>query len=417
MSAEPGRPRLLWLSHVLPHPPKGGVLQRSHHLIRGAAQAFEVDLASFRQRAFHPDAESVEASRRALSQLACVRAVVDLPVDRGRAARRRLYATSAFTRAPYSVRWNAAPAMHRALAGLAREQRYDLVHFDSIGMFQYRRHFPDAVWVLNHHNVESQMMYRRAEHAPPWLRPYLLWEAYRLRAWERRPGAEAARHVVVSQLDRERLLALLPGAAVDVVENAVDTGYFQPLGHGKRPGHVVFVGRIDAYANLAAARWLRDEIWPRLRAGGVARSLAIVGRNPPPEIVAWGRREPGVEVTGYVDDVRHALDEAEVFVCPITQGGGTRLKLLDALAMGLAVASHPMALEGLDVVPGEHVLAASDAEGLARAVEALLKDADLRARLGRAARARVEQLYSTAAVHRHLHDAYGRALAAGRTAR
>ena len=84
--------------------------------------------------------------------------------------------------------------------------------------------------------------------------------------------------------------------------------------------------------------------------------------------------------------------------------------------MGLPVVSHPMALEGLDVIPGEHLLAAPDAEGIARAVEALLKDADLRTRLGRAARARVEQLYSTEAVHRHLRDAYARALADGRPA-
>ncbi len=403
--------RLLWLSHVLPHPPKGGVLQRSFHLIRGAARAFAVDLASFRQRAFHPDPGSLEASRRALAELVTVRAVVDLPADRGRAARARTYCTSALTAAPYSVRWNFAPAMEAALAELAREQRYDLVHFDSIGMFQYRHHFPDAVWLLNHHNAESHMMYRRARHASAWLRPYLHWEARRLRAYEAHPGGEAARHLAVSALDRERLLQVIPGARIDVVENAVDTDFFRPLGGEKRPGHVVFVGRIDAYPNLAAARWLRDEIWPRLLRGGVARSLAIVGRNPPPEIAGWGRAERSVQVTGFVEDVRRSLDEAEVFVCPITQGGGTRLKILDAMAMGLPVVGHEMALEGLDVVPGLHVLVAQDAEGIARAVEGLLKDPDLRRRLGRAARARVHELYSTPAVHQHLVEAYTRALA------
>jgi glycosyltransferase involved in cell wall biosynthesis len=388
-------------------------LQRSFHLICGAARAHAVDLASFRQRAFHPDAESLEASRRALSELVRVRALVDLPVDRGRAARAWTYLSSAFTRSPYSVRWNAAPAMEAALLELAREQRYDLVHFDSIGMLQYRHHFPGAVWVLNHHNAESHMMARRARHAPLWLRPYLLWEARRLRAYEARAGALAARHLAVSSLDRQRLLEVIPGARIDVVENAVDTEFFRPLGTGKRAGHVVFAGRIDSYANLAAARWLRDEIWPRLRRGGVARSLAIVGRNPPPEIAGWGRAEPTVAVTGFVEDVRRALDEAEVFVCPITQGGGTRLKILDAMAMGLPVVSHPMALEGLDVVAGEHVLAAPDAEGIARAVEGLLKDPDLRRRLSRAARDRVCELYSTSAVHRHLLEAYARALEGG----
>ncbi len=403
--------RVLWLSHLVPHPPKGGVLQRSHHLLRAAARAHEVDLVAFRQRAFHPDAESLAASLAALSRWVRVREVVELPADRSACARRRLLATSAFTRAPYSVRWNQAPAMHRALRERLARERYELVHFDAIGMYAYQQHVAEPARVFNHHNVESQMMFRRAAHAALPLRPYLAWEAWRLRRFERRSGREADLHIAVSQLDRERLLRVLPGADVAVVENPVDCDYFRPQSGEKRPGHVVFVGRIDAYPNLCAARWLRDEIWPLLRRGGVARTLGIIGRNPPPEILAWGEREPGVEVTGFVDDIREAFGAAQVFACPIVQGGGTRLKLLDAMAMGLPIVCHPMALEGLDAQPGEHLLVAEDAAGFAAAIEGLLKDADLRGRLGRAARERALALYATPVVERHLHEAYARALA------
>jgi len=118
-----------------------------------------------------------------------------------------------------------------------------------------------------------------------------------------------------------------------------------------------------------------------------------------------------------VDDVRPWLERAQVYLCPITDGGGTRLKLLDAMAMQRAIVSHPMALEGLDVKPGEHVLVAGDAEGLAREVERALGDAALRERLGRAARERAEALYSTEAVERHLLQAYERARAIRASAR
>ncbi len=410
--------RLLWLSHVLPHPPKGGVLQRSYHLIRGAAAVHDVELVTFRQRAFHPDVESVGESVDALAAHLTVRAVVDLPVERGRAARSWELVRSGFTPAPFTVRWNASREMDATLAELARTAHFDLVHFDTVGMLQYRHHFPGAAWVLNHHNIESQMMRQRIPHAPLALRPYLWWEALRLERWERIHGGEADLHLVVSELDRARLLEILPGASAEVVENAVDTESFRPLGSPKRAGRVVFVGRIDAYANLAAARWLRDEIWPEVLRHRPDASLGIVGRSPPEEILAWGRATPSVEVTGFVDDVRLSFDEAEVFVCPIFQGGGTRLKVLDAMAMGLPVVSHEMALEGLDVTPGEHVLSGRTGREIADAVVRLLADPARARRMGEAGRERVDGLYSTRAVHKHLNEAYARSLAsAGRRSR
>lgn len=401
--------RLLWLSHVLPHPPKGGVLQRSYHLIRGAASVHDVDLLTFRQRAFHPDLESLSESVDALAKFVEPRGVIDLPVDRFRLAKTAKLLSSVVTPEPYSIRWNDGAEMERRVQELASEVAYDVVHFDTIGMFQYRHHFPTATWVLNHHNIESQMMYQRAESASFPLNLYLRWEAWRLARWESQHGAEADLHLVVSELDGERLCDHVPGARYAVVENAVDTEYFRPLGTKKRAGHVVFVGRIDGYANLSAVRWLRDEIWPLIEARGEPRTLGIVGRNPPEDIVAWGRTTPSVEVSGFVDDVRSAFDEAEVFVCPIYQGGGTRLKILDAMAMGLPIVSHPMAIEGLDIVPGEHVLVADDAAGTANAVEKLLSDPALRERLGRAALEHVDALYSTPAVHKHLNEAYAQA--------
>ncbi len=410
--ADPGRPRLLWLSHVLPHPPQGGVLQRSFHLIRAAASAFDVDLVSFRQRAFHPDAASLSASLSALGEFVRVRRVFDLPADASPLHRRWIEASSLVTREPYTVRWNRSRAMAAYLPGLAREAHYDVVHFDTIGMLAHRHAFPRAAWVLNHHNIESHMVARRSRSARGLFRTILAWEAARLARYERDPGGRVDLHVVVSELDATRLCTEMPDVAVEVVENPVDVTHFRPGAACKEePGSVVFAGRIDAYTNAAAVRWMRDAIWPRLLRGGLAKALWIVGRSPPADILAWGRSEPTVTVTGFVDDVRPWIERAEVYLCPITDGGGTRLKLLDAMAMQRAIVSHPMALEGLDVKAGEHVLVGNDVESLACEVERALGDAPLRARLGRAARDRAECLYSTEAVGRHLLRAYERARA------
>jgi len=407
--------RVLWLGHVLPHPPQGGVLQRSHHLLRAAAEAFDVELVAFRQRAFHPDAASVAASVAALERFCRVRAVVDLPADRSPLVRAWLLASSAVTPDPYTLRWNRARAMRAAVAGVAAGRAPDLVHFDTVGMMPYRRWFPDSALLLNHHNVESQMMARRAERSRGPLRAYLAWEAHRLARAERHEGAAADLHVTVSTLDAERLRTVVPDAATAVVDNPVDVDFFRPdPGQAREPGSVTFVGRIDAYANAEAARWLRREIWPRLRRGGHARRLSVVGRSPPPDVVEWGRTEPSVEVTGFVDDVRPWLGRSAVYLCPIRDGGGTRLKLLDAMAMGLAIVSHPMAIEGLEVEPGRHLLVAEDAEGLARASERLLVDTELAARLGRAARERAVERYSTRAIGARLVAAYEEALARAR---
>lgn len=129
--------RILWLSHLLPYPPKGGALQRSFHLLRGAAKFGDVDIVSFRQAALHPDARAVAAATEALSEYATVRAVFDLTTDRNVLLKGWLQLSSTLTRAPFTIRWNTQRELRWFLE--ANGVDYDLVHFDTIGMFQYRR--------------------------------------------------------------------------------------------------------------------------------------------------------------------------------------------------------------------------------------------------------------------------------------
>lgn len=400
--------KILWLSHLLPFPPKGGALQRSFHLIRGATQFGDVDLVSFRQAALHPDAQATEDAKTALSADVNVRAIFDLPADRSSLSKAWLLLTSSVTREPYTIRWNSDERLRQFLE--SNSEVYDLVHFDTIGMFQYRSLFPTAAWVLNHHNVESEMVARRADRSRIALRAYLKWEAHRLQRWENSYGPEADAHLVVSELDRDRLLSIMPTSDVLVVENPTDCEYFKYSGCSKEEGSIIFVGRIDAYANSKAVRWIREEIWPMIRDATKGCKLSIVGRGPHRDILDWGDREAAVEVTGFVDDVRPWMNRAQVYLCPIRDGGGTRLKILDAMAMELPLVCHPMALEGIDAQHEEHVLLAESAKEFADACLRLLSDSDLRNQLGRRARKLVEERYALPTVWSHQAEAYMRAL-------
>ena len=168
----------------------------------------------------------------------------------------------------------------------------------------------------------------------------------------------------MSTLDAARLRALVGEIETAVVENGVDVHYFRPVRDSRpRAGNLVFVGTMNWYPNQDAMRYFLRDVWPLLLADNPERSLTVVGRDPPTEVVA-AARDPRVRAPGFVPDVRTYLAEAAVYVCPIRDGGGTRLKVLDALAMaGLPVYSQPGRNGGWELLGG----ARTDLSGLTAA--------------------------------------------------
>jgi glycosyltransferase involved in cell wall biosynthesis len=155
-----------------------------------------------------------------------------------------------------------------------------------------------------------------------------------------------------------------------------------------------------------AAKFIAEQLWQRLVEAVPGLTLDLVGSDPPPEAVRLAERDDRFRVHGFVDDVRPYLQRAEVFLCPITDGGGTKLKILDALAMEKAIVADPIACEGIDVVDGVSVLLASTPEQYVEAVTSLMADAQKRTGMGRAGRALVRDRYSYATLGRKLADTY-----------
>jgi polysaccharide biosynthesis protein PslH len=391
---------VLWLAHAIPYPPKAGFLSRSYHLLRELSRRHEVDLVAFIQEpwvtTFFPSLETgLEESHRALGSFC--RTVKFVPIEHlsGIWGKQRTALQALLTGSTYTTSWLVSPAGRAALRNTIEASRCDVVHFDTIGLAPYRPLSCGLPATLTHHNIESHMMLRRADNARnPLARSYFRSEGRKLRAYERRVAGRFAVHITCSELDAERLREIVPEANIVVVPNGVDCEFFTPSGGEVRPNSVVFVGTMNWYPNVQAVSYLLREVWPDLKARVPGATLDIAGSNPPDSIVQLARSLPDVTVHGYVPDVRPLINSAAVFACPIQDGGGTKLKILDAFAMRKCVVAHPIACEGIEVAAGRNVVIASSPEQFIREISSLLSDDARRAALGLAARELAETRYS-----------------------
>ncbi len=272
--------------------------------------------------------------------------------------------------------------------------------------------------VLFEHNVEHAIWQRLARTERRGIRRALLELEWRkMRRIEARACRDAALTIAVSEADRALLAERAPEAEISSIPTGVDTTYFAPAATPERPASLVFTGSMDWYPNEDAVLHAIDAILPAVRAEVPEVSLTVVGRSPSPRLCEAAARA-GVRVTGTVDDVRPFVAEGAVSIVPLRVGGGTRLKIFEALAMGKAVVSTSVGAEGLPLMPGEHYLAADTPADFARAVVRLMRDAALRRRLGEAGRRLVEARYSWAETARRfealLENATARRRAAAR---
>lgn len=405
--------KVLWLSHLVPYPPSGGAPQRSYHLLRQAARRHDVTLMSFNQRALLGTTAELDGAVAHLAPWCAGVSTYPIPSDRSVLLRYLGLARAYLTAAPYEAHWLASDAMKRDLGRLSGRAAFDLVHVDTLGLFPYTALLPTVPVVLTHHDVQSHLFRRRLDHERRWMhRVYLRREVGKLVAAERRWTRAATLNVTVSSLDATRLRETAGDVAVEVVENGVDVEYFRPSAGAGRG--LVFAGSLGTYPNRDAVGYLLREIWPLL-AGDADWTLTLVGRDPPPEACRASARDPHVTVTGRVADVRPHIAAGAIYVCPLRIGGGTRLKVLDALAMAKPLVATRLAVEGLSLIPGEHYLPAESPQDFVREIRRLAGDPELAARLGGAGRRLVEATYSWDVIGARLDGAYRRAAASSRS--
>jgi glycosyltransferase involved in cell wall biosynthesis len=263
--------------------------------------------------------------------------------------------------------------------------------------------------VLFAHNVEHVIWKRLAANENRlWRRALLEIEWRKVRRSERDACRRSRSVVAVSPVDAASLAENAPHASVRSIATGVDTSYFVANGTPEAAAHLVFTGAMDWYPNEEAMLFFIAEVLPRVQSEVPEVTLAIVGRNPSARLRS-ASAAANIRITGTVDDVRPFIDEGTVYVVPLLTGGGTRLKIFEALSMGKAVISTTVGAEGLPLVDGQHYVCADGAEDFARAVVSLLRDPRRRKALGGSGRELVQTHYSWGNVARtfesHCQDA------------
>jgi len=325
------------------------------------------------------------------------------------------------SRAPYAVTKFTAPEVQRLLAGWLGERRFDVAVCDFLSA---SLNFPRELAtpsVLFQHNVESALWRRQARYEPNLVKRLVFkLEAAKMDAYERATVGRFQHVIAVSEHDRELMSEMTDPARLTVVPTGVDLKQYQASaasgggdGAAVAPQQplVLFLGSMDWEANIDGVEYFCREIWPAVRAKVPGARFRIVGRNPHARVSKLA--SDSVEVTGTVPSVVEHLREAAVFVVPLRVGGGTRLKIFEAMAAGKAVVSTTIGAEGLDVRHGENILLADDAGSFARDLVRLLGDDAERARLERAASALAAR-YDWTVIARTFEDVLVRVAAAER---
>jgi sugar transferase (PEP-CTERM/EpsH1 system associated) len=275
---------------------------------------------------------------------------------------------------------------------------FDVIHVEFPFLTPYLRAIAPhhrAKKILSMHNIES-LRFEREIQLAQWgkRRLVLLGDHFFFRAWENEVLWQYDGIVTVSDLERAWVQRHAPRAAVQIVPNGVDTVYFSPtspVASDINP-YLVFTGAMDYPPNVDAAVWFCNEILPRLQRKLPALGFKIVGRNPTPQVLNLAKRQ-GVQVTGTVADIRSYVAGALAVVVPLRSGGGTRLKILEAMAMERPVISTNVGAEGLEIMPGTDILIADDAEQFVSQVERLMKSSEESRNLGMAGRRLVTKKY------------------------
>jgi polysaccharide biosynthesis protein PslH len=373
--------KILWVKAGKLLPVDTGGKIRSFNILRHLARKNEVTLLSYYggERDFAYEAAILEQMPGAYTiHTAAPEGTLSQSID---------YIWQLSSRTPYAVQKFTDRQVKRVVTQWLNEKRFDVAVCDFLSA---SLNFPEKLTlpsVLFQHNVETILWQRMAETETSSIRKlsYRI-EAAKMARYEKSTISRFHHVIAVSEQDRAEMLKLDPSCRITVVPTGVDTEHYRvsPPASGDPP-IIVFTGSMDWEPNIDAMEYFCREIWPSITSAFPNARFQIVGRNPHARVRRLA--SPSVEVTGKVPSVADYLQSATVVIVPLRIGGGTRLKIFEAMAMGKAVVSTTIGAEGLDVTHGHDLLLADTPESFAASILELLRNADLRRRYEQAAAA------------------------------
>src|SRR5215468_4588826 len=412
----PERLSLLFVSHMPASPPRFGAQARVHGLMTQLARRHDLTAVML----VDDDEFDAEECRRAMLAYCCEVVLVPNPYVRQGLAKRLLQLQSLASTQSFERLLVTVPAMQRALDRVLRARRFDVVNleFTFLGACHLRQAPPGErlpSLVVDSHNIDYDLarQYARAGSSLA-RRLYASANWRKLRREELGTYRNADGVYLCSAADERRLLHQVPGVRTAVIPNAADVEYYQP-----RPTDppsdgrtVVYFGLLSYVPNVDGVTHFVRDIWPRIAQSHPEARCKIIGGGPPPSLLALAG--PRVELTGFVSDLRPHLAAAAAVVVPLRLGGGTRLKIVEAMAMGKATVSTTLGVEGIEAVPGRDLLVEDEPVAFAEAVSRLLAEPGLAARIGQSARQLAVERYAWSGTARALEGFYRQILEAAR---
>jgi sugar transferase (PEP-CTERM/EpsH1 system associated) len=385
--------KILWINFggLLPLDMGGKI--RSFHIVRELAVRHRVTLFTFYPKISRDPHHCLGAPFEKIELLPLSLPEVATSLDM------IAYAGNALTLHPYQITRHCPAPVRNRILGLLQRQSYDLAVCDFLltaGAMPWPSPIPTVIFA---HNVDALIWRRRffVDKRP-------LWKLVALREWwtmaraERHYGRLADHVLTVSEQDRRLFMEHLPSEKVTAIPTGVDLEYFRPAQMDRRRNMLVFTGTMDWMPNEDAILYFCSAILPLIRERVPGVKLRVVGRQPSKRILALKDANSNIEVTGRVRDIRPYVHDARVYVVPLRIGGGTRIKIFEAMAMGMPVVSTTVGAEGLPVQDGKNILLADSPAAFAEATVTLLKNSSAREQIGNAARTLVEEHYGWPAV-------------------
>lgn len=381
---------ILWLKTELLHPVDKGGKIRTYQTLKHLKHAHRVTYLTLDDGHAAPDAE-VRAEEYCHE---LIRVPFTAP-SKGTAGFYADLARNVVSSLPYAVSRYRSAAMREAIRRAVRERGIDLVICDFLTPSINVPRDLGVPTLLFQHNVEAAIWERHASVAGhPVKKAYMREQWRRMRAWERDECRRFDHVIAVSEADRDVFRNDYGVTSVSDVPTGVDTDFFRPSGRvALQPHEIAFTGSMDWMPNEDGIAWFVREVLPLVRREVPDASLSIVGRNPTAVVKALAGEAPAIVVTGTVPDIRPYLERAAAIIVPLRVGGGTRLKIFEAMAMERPIVSTTIGAEGLPVVDGTDIRIADDAAGFAAAVTALLRNPALGATLGNAAARQVREQF------------------------
>jgi glycosyltransferase involved in cell wall biosynthesis len=372
--------KILWVKAGKLIPVDTGGRIRSYNLLRHLSERHQVTLLSYYVGQQDASYQSELLRQFPGAIIVAVPGPGDSPYSQGFD-----YLTHLMSSAPYAVTKYTAPEVRTRLDNCLKEMQFDVAVCDFLAA---SLNFPQVLpipTVLFQHNFESLLWARQAQFESNWIRRIaFMLEAAKMSSYESKSLSRFHHTIAVSEGDRREMMRFVDGSRISVVPTGVDLRQYRGnAGGASEPPNVVFTGSMDWEANIDGIEYFCREIWPSVRSRHPQAHFRIVGRDPHPRVRKLAN--DSVEVTGTVPSVVEYLREATAFVVPLRIGGGTRLKIYEAMAMGKAIVSTTVGAEGLDVQDGKDIFLADDAKTFSDRLILLIEDTQLRQAMGESA--------------------------------